>query len=319
MGRRRKKGRPVHGWLILDKPYDFGSTEAVSKLRWLLNANKTGHAGTLDPLATGILPIAFGEATKTVSFVQDGEKTYQFTAHWGVATTSDDAEGEVIERADHRPTRADIEAVLPEFTGDIEQVPPAFSAVKIKGQRAYDLAREGREVKMTPRPVTIHELRLLDMPDTDHAVFEAVTSKGTYIRSLIRDIAIRLGTVAHVSMLRRTRVGGFTEDMAVTFEEMTGERLADIAREDVAPEELDRFLEPLSAGLSDIPSASISGAQAQKLRMGQAIIVQPEIAKGVRGAAGGIIENVLTMHHDDAVALCQLDGLKLQPTKVFVL
>ncbi|MCA8889008.1 MAG: tRNA pseudouridine(55) synthase TruB, partial [Parvularculaceae bacterium] len=203
MSKRRKKGRPVNGWIILDKSYDMGSTEAVSKLKWLFQAQKAGHAGTLDPLATGVLPIAFGEATKTVPYVMDATKRYRFTAQWGEATTTDDSEGEVIARSDHRPARADIEAILDDFTGEIEQTPPQFSAIKVGGERAYDLARDGETVELPTRLIDVHELTLLDIPDADHAVFEAVTGKGAYIRALVRDMGVALGTQGHVSALRR--------------------------------------------------------------------------------------------------------------------
>lgn len=318
MGRRRKKGRPVNGWLILDKPYDVGSTEAVGRLRWLFDANKAGHAGTLDPLATGILPVAFGEATKTVPFVQDGLKRYRFTARWGEATATDDAEGEVIATSDMRPAREEIEAALPDFIGEIAQVPPAFSAIKIDGERAYDLAREGEKVELEARTITVHDFILVEMPDADHAVFEAVTGKGTYVRALVRDIAKQLGTEAHVSALRRTAVGPFTEDMAVTIEELTGKDFAaDVHRDTLDQGDLDSFLEPVEAGLAELPSAAISGADAGRLRSGQPAIVPPPVAKGIRGDRAGEIEAVLAMHHDEAVAICRLDGLKLQPVRVF--
>jgi tRNA pseudouridine55 synthase len=320
MGRRRKKGRALHGWLVLDKPYDFGSTEAVSKIRWLFDANKAGHAGTLDPLATGILPIALGEATKTVPFVQDGLKRYRFTARWGEATTTDDVEGEVTETNDHRPSAEDIEAVLPQFTGDIEQVPPAFSAIRVKGERAYDLARDGEEVKLDARPVTIHELVLLEVVDDDHAVFEALTGKGTYIRSLVRDIADALGTKAHVKNLRRTAVGPFTEDMAVQFEDLQGEPVTvNVDRVTLDQATLDGQLAPLEAGLAELPAASISGGDAERLRRGQEVVLAPAVAKGVRGTQVGLIPVVLASAYDEPVALCKLDGLKLKPSKVFVM
>lgn len=318
MGRRRKKGRPVNGWLILDKPYDVGSTEAVGRVRWLFDANKAGHAGTLDPLATGILPIALGEATKTVPFVQDGEKTYRFTARWGEATTTDDTEGEVTATSAVRPSREEIEAALPDFTGEIDQVPPAFSAIKVDGERAYDLARDGEKVELEARIITVHDFRLVDIPDADHAVFEAVTGKGTYVRALVRDLARALGTEAHVSTLRRTAVGPFTEDMAVTIEDLTGKNFAaDVHRDMLEQETLDSFLEPVESALAALPSAAVSGGDSEKLRRGQAVIVQPPVAKGIRGERVGEIEAVLAMHHDDAVAICRLDGLKLQPVRVF--
>ncbi|NNU15775.1 tRNA pseudouridine(55) synthase TruB [Parvularcula sp. ZS-1/3] len=317
---RRKKGRKVHGWLILDKGYDVGSTEAVSRMRWFADAQKAGHAGTLDPLATGILPIAFGEATKTVPFVQDGLKTYRFTARWGVRTTTDDLEGEVAEESDVRPDRAAIEAILPDFTGTIEQVPPQFSAILVNGERAYDLARDGEEVKLKPREVDIEDLRLVEMPDADHAVFEAVVGKGTYVRALVRDMAEKLGTVAHVSALRRTAVGPFTEDQAITAEEVTG--VADDVR--LTPEQRDheRFdgcLVPIGEAMAEYPKEKVAPFEASRLRSGQGIVLTPNRAKVLRAGHSGELETVLAESDEGEVALCRLDGLTLAPQKVFQL
>jgi tRNA pseudouridine55 synthase len=305
---RRKKGRPVSGWIVLDKPYDFGSTEAVSKLKWLYQAQKAGHAGTLDPLATGVLPIAFGEATKTVSYVMDGAKTYRFTAKWGEATTTDDREGEVIARSERRPTRAAIEAALPRYTGAIEQVPPQFSAVKIGGARAYDLARGGETVALEARTIDIHDLRLVDIPDTDHAVFEATTGKGAYVRALVRDLARALQTEGHVSALRRTAVGPFRAEDGVTIEAL--ERLE-------TPEARDAVLLPVDAALASLPQAAIGGPEAEKLKRGQPAVISAATAKGVRGGEAGLIPAVLASLHGEAVAICELDGLKLKPLRVF--
>lgn len=305
---RRKKGRPVSGWIILDKSYDFGSTEAVSKLKWLFQAQKAGHAGTLDPLATGVLPIAFGEATKTVPYVMDGAKTYRFTAKWGEATTTDDREGEAIAHSDKRPSRAEIEAVLPQFTGAIEQAPPQFSAVKIGGERAYDLAREGKTVAIEARVIDIHSLALVDCPDADHAVFEAVTGKGAYVRALVRDMARALGTEGHVAALRRTAVGPFRAENGVT--------IADLEKLET-PEARDAALLPIDAALAHLPQASIGGPEAEKLKRGQPAIISAAVAKGVRGAETGLIPAVLASMHGEAVALCELDGLKLKPLRVF--
>lgn len=309
MGRRRKKGRPISGWLVLDKPYDFGSTEAVSKTKWLLQAQKAGHAGTLDPLATGILPIAFGEATKTVPYIMDGRKRYRFTAHWGTSTTTDDAEGEAIATSDNRPSESEIDAILNHFIGEIEQTPPKFSAIKVDGARAYDLARDGEEVKLDARMITVHELKIVETPDADHTVFEAETGKGTYVRALVRDMAKMLGTEGHISALRRIAVGPFSEENAVELS-----RLEDVE----APEGRDGFLMPIDAALVDMPQVSIDGPQADRIRRGQAAIVTPATAKGIRGEAQGIVEPVLASMHGEAVALCRLDGLKLQPMRVFV-
>lgn len=308
MSRRRKKGRPISGWLVLDKAYDFGSTEAVSKVKWLFQAQKAGHAGTLDPLATGILPIALGEATKTVPYVMDGVKRYRFTARWGSATTTDDAEGEEIARADHRPTADDIDAILTCFVGEIEQIPPKFSAIKVNGARAYDLARDGKDVALKARTITIHELTIVDTPDADHTVFEAVTGKGTYVRALVRDIAKALGTEGHVSSLRRISVGPFTQENAITID----------ALEAVACNiERDATLLPIDAALAHLPQISIDGPQADRLQRGQATIATPADAKGVRGNDVGVIDPVLASMHGDPIALCRLDGLKLCPVRVF--
>ena len=209
---RRKKGLDTSGWIIFDKPLEMTSTQAVGKLKWLFNANKAGHAGTLDPLATGLLPIALGEATKTVPFVMDGEKVYRFTVKFGEETNTDDTEGEVTQTSSHRPTDAEIEAVLPDFTGEIMQVPPAFSAIKINGERAYDKARSGEDVVLEPRPISVHSLTLIERIDEDSALFEAECGKGTYVRALARDMARKLGTYCHVTALIRVAVGPFEEE-----------------------------------------------------------------------------------------------------------
>ncbi|MEM6745852.1 MAG: tRNA pseudouridine(55) synthase TruB [Pseudomonadota bacterium] len=317
---RRKKGRRVHGWLVLDKPYDYGSTEAVSRMKWFGEAQKAGHAGTLDPLATGILPIAVGEATKTVPFVQDGAKTYRFTARWGERTGTDDREGEVVETSDVRPTRDAIEAALPAFEGTIEQRPPVFSAILVDGERAYDLARDGQAPELEPRAVEIESFDLVEQPDADHAVFEAVVGKGTYVRALVRDLAEALGTVAHVSQLRRTQVGPFGEDDAVTMEEVTGhaatERIGAEARDH---DRFDECLVPLSDALADYPKEKVNAGEANRLRSGQGIVLAPPRAKTLRAGERGALDAVLAEDDAGAVALCKLEGLTLAPTKVFQL
>jgi tRNA pseudouridine55 synthase len=204
---RRKKGNPVHGWVILDKPQGLGSTQAVAAIRRIFDAQKAGHAGTLDPMATGILAIALGEATKTVPYAMDADKTYRFTAQWGESRDSDDAEGKPTGTSDKRASQSEIEALLPRFTGTLTQVPPAYSAIKVDGARAYDLARDGEEVVLAPRQVEVFEARLL-AAQTDQAEFEIRCGKGTYVRSWVRDIALALGTLGHVTALRRTRLGG---------------------------------------------------------------------------------------------------------------
>ena len=308
MGRRRKKGRPVSGWLILDKSLEMGSTQAVGKVKWLFQAQKAGHAGTLDPLATGVLPIALGEATKTVPFIMDAEKTYRFTAKWGEATTTDDGEGDVIAKSDMRPSTQEIEAILDQFTGEIEQIPPQFSAIKVGGERAYDIARDGEEVKLEARVISIHDLRVVETPSPDETVFEAVTGKGAYVRALVRDIAKALGTEGHVSALRRTAVGPFRAEDAVTVDALEAFE---------TPEARDAAMQPIAFALSELPQASVDGPQADKLRRGQAAVIAPPVAKGVRGESAGVVENVLAVLHDEAIAICTLDGLKLQPGRVF--
>ncbi len=216
MANRKRKGREVTGWLCLDKAVGLTSTGAVASVKRLFGAAKVGHAGTLDPLASGVLPIALGEATKTVPFVQDGRKVYRFTVRWGAETDTDDSDGTVTGTSDARPDAEAIRAVLPAFTGEIMQRPPAYSAIKIAGQRAYDLAREGEAVVLEERPVAIHRLVLAEMPDRDHAVFEAECGKGTYVRALARDIGRRLGCLGHVVALRRLVVGPFDAAHAVT-------------------------------------------------------------------------------------------------------
>lgn len=299
---RRKKGNPVHGWLVLDKPLEMTSTRAVGILKRLFYAQKVGHAGTLDPLATGILPIAFGEATKTVPFAVDGEKVYRFTVRWGAETTTDDAEGSVVAKSDARPTREAIRDLLPTFTGEIMQVPPAFSAIKMDGQRAYDLARDGEEVVLDPRPVVIEELLLLDMPDADTAVFEARCGKGTYVRALARDVGRALGCRGHVIALRRTRVGPFIEGEAVNIEDLED---AIEAGEDLQP-----FLRPVEIALTDLTELNISQGDAADLMQGRSVLIRGRDAPILSGAA-------YAMSKGQIIALGELERGAFHPTRVF--
>src|SRR5690348_15159642 len=217
---RRKKGTAVHGWVIVDKPAGMTSTQVVATVKRIFDAQKAGHAGTLDPMATGVLAVALGEATKTVPFVMDARKTYRFSARWGEARDTDDAEGAVIATSDKRPTRAEIERAIPGLVGSILQTPPAYSAVKVEGERAYDLAREGQAVVLAPRQVEIADVRLLGQPDADTAEFEMNCGKGAYVRAWVRDLAVLLGTVGHVSALRRTAVGPFMAADAIGLEKL---------------------------------------------------------------------------------------------------
>ncbi len=259
---RRRRGQPVHGWLILDKPLGMSSSRAVAIVRRLLDAAKAGHGGTLDPLATGVLPIALGEATKTVAYAMGSRKTYRFTLRWGEARSTDDAEGAVIATSADRPSREQILAALPAFRGTLLQRPPDFSAIKVEGERAYDLARAGTAPELAARPVEVASLALLAMPDPDHAEFEAEVGKGTYIRALGRDLGLALGCYAYVTALRRVSVGRFTLDAAIS--------LAKLESLGHSPPASGHLL-PIETALDDIPALALSGEEAEALRCGRVV------------------------------------------------
>ena len=307
MGRRRK-GEAISGWINLDKGYDLGSTQAVSRVRWLFNAQKAGHAGTLDPLATGILPIALGEATKTVPFLMDTDKAYRFTIAWGRTTATFDREGQVLAESDVRPSPDQLAAVLPRFVGEISQVPPAFSAIKVAGERAYDLARAGQEVVLEARTVVVHSARLAAAPDADHAVVEIECGKGTYVRALVRDIAEALGACGHVSELRRTRVGRFTEESAVTLEYL--EDLGHKARQSEA-------LLPVETALDDIPALAVTDEDAFRLKQGRSIVLVPRQVEAVKARLKPGSRTVSAMAGGSVVALCEMRAGRLEPSRVF--
>ncbi|MBA3038385.1 MAG: tRNA pseudouridine(55) synthase TruB [Alphaproteobacteria bacterium] len=269
---RKPKGRPVSGWLILDKPVDFGSTEAVSKIKWLFDAQKAGHAGTLDPLASGMLPIALGDATKTVPYVMDGRKIYEFTVTWGEERTTDDLEGEATQTSQQRPSEEQIRALLPNYTGVISQIPPQFSAIKIAGERAYDLAREGETVDIPSREVEIFRLTLVGCPDENSARFEVECGKGTYVRSLARDFGRDLGCYGHISSLRRSFVAPFAEETMVPLAELTALEAIEDKQERLAA--LDAFLIDTGEALSGLPHIAITDDQAHRLRMGNPILLR---------------------------------------------
>jgi tRNA pseudouridine55 synthase len=296
---RKRKGLPISGWLIIDKPQSMTSTQVVGKVRYLTQAAKIGHGGTLDPMATGVLPIALGEATKTVPYAMDGRKTYRFTIRWGIATATEDAEGEITATSPIRPGKGDIEAALPCFLGTISQMPPQYSALKIDGQRAYDLARAGQEVPLTARPVTIHTLTLLDCPDPDHAVLEAEVGKGTYIRSLGRDLAHALGTEGHLVALRRLTVGKFSIRDAISLETLA---------ETLHGAGLDVYLHPLETALDDIPALALTEADAARLQQGQALI-RPDLA--------GQSFTALARFANRPIALVEIGGITIRPVRVF--
>jgi tRNA pseudouridine55 synthase len=312
---RRKKGQDVDGWIILDKPADLTSTQAVSAVRRIFDAKKAGHAGTLDPLATGLLPIALGEATKTVPFAQEGEKTYRFTVKWGESTDTLDAEGEVIAESDVRPAKAEIEAVLDRFVGEIDQIPPAYSAIKVAGERAYDLARAGETVELDARPVTIHELKLLDAPTADLAVFEMRCGKGAYVRSMVRDIAAAVGAQGHVAALRRIRVGGFGIDAAVSLDELT-----EMAHKGRAFEALC----PVETALDDIPALAVTEDEVFNLKQGRPIVLLPRQAQELRAqrrpreiAGKDASKLAVAMWGETAAAIGEARAGKFQPVRVF--
>jgi tRNA pseudouridine55 synthase len=300
---RRRKGLAISGWLILDKPEGMTSTKAVGRVRWLYNAAKAGHAGTLDPLATGILPIALGEATKTVPFVVDGSKTYRFTVRFGAETDTDDTQGKVLETSDRRPTLSEIEAALPRFTGEISQIPPRYSAIKVEGARAYDLARDDEDFVLEPRIVNVDRLDVVDQPDADHCVLEADCGKGTYVRALARDLGRALQCLGHVSALRRTKVGAFTEDRAVPLSVL--EECADESRETL----MARLL-PVEVGLEDLPSLTMSSADAGQLRQGRAVLLRGRDAPLVTGP-------VYAVSKGELVALGEVEEGEFRPRRIF--
>ncbi|MEZ5938773.1 MAG: tRNA pseudouridine(55) synthase TruB [Hyphomonadaceae bacterium] len=313
--KQKKRGRPVTGWLILDKPEEVTSTQAVSICRRAFDAQKCGHGGTLDPLASGVLPIAFGEATKTVGFVMEGDKDYVFTIRWGSSTTTQDREGEVTGVSDVRPSREAIEAALTGFVGDIQQVPPQFSAIKVDGERAYDLAREGKAVELQPRTVTVYEARLLDAPSPDLAVIFVKCGKGFYIRALVRDLAEALGAEGHVAALRRTRVGGFHESHATPLAKLR--EMCDVPA-------LDALLAPIETALDDIPALAVTGEDASRLRQGREIVLLPHQVEAFREMRRPRTVNgedasriCLAKYGEKAVALGEVRAGRFTPVRVF--
>jgi tRNA pseudouridine55 synthase len=304
MNKPRRERLKVDGWIVLDKPVGVTSTHALSIVKRLFKADKAGHAGTLDPLASGILPLAFGEATKTVPFVVDGEKAYCFTVTWGVETNTDDTEGVMVNSSAERPTRAQIEAILPRFLGVVLQVPPQFSAIKIAGERAYDIAREGETVKLEPREVEIKTLVITEYSE-ERTTFEASCGKGTYVRSIARDMGRILGCFGHVTALRRTRVGPFTEAESVTVDalQVAGE-------EGPLAADLRAMLQPVERGLSDILPVAIGPHEAQRLRNGQSVMLRGRDAPMVLGMAYATLNGQL-------VALVEGENGELKPKRTF--
>ena len=308
---RKRKGDPVHGWLVLDKPIDVTSTQAVGMIKRLLNAQKAGHGGTLDPLASGILPIALGEATKTVQWAMEAEKEYVFTIEWGSSTDTQDKEGEVTGRSDARPTRAAVEAALKAYVGEIEQVPPKYSAIKVDGARAYDLAREGEDFVLEGRPVTVHEADVTAMPDADHTEIRVLSGKGFYVRALARDLAFDLGCEGHISALRRTRVGAFRAEEAITPDRLE-------AMSETPAERRDALL-PLQTALTDVPPVELTPDDVTAIRLGRTVRLLPYALEAWKGDARSAREDRLSVGVMDgeAVALGEVRAGQFQPVKVF--
>ncbi len=300
----KREKRKIDGWVVLDKPLGMTSTTAVAAVRRIFKAEKAGHAGTLDPLASGVLPIALGEATKTVPFVQDGRKIYRFTVRLGIETDTDDAEGKETARSESRPSREAIEALLPAFTGMIMQTPPQFSALKVDGERAYDLARGGETVELSPREIEIDSFELVGQPDKDHAEFEVECGKGTYVRSLARDIGRTLGCLGHVSVLRRTLVGDFSEEATVN--------LVQLEQAGADEASLRALLQPVAAGLQSLPAVKVSEPDAQRLAQGQSVFLRGRDAPVFEGPV-----SVSVSVSGNLVALAEMEAGQLYPKRIF--
>lgn len=300
---KKRKGNPVNGWVAVDKPAGIGSTNIVAIVKRLFNAQKAGHGGTLDPAATGVLPVALGEATKTIQYVMDGRKTYRFTVRFGQSTSTDDAEGEIIAQTDVIPSQKEIEAVLPLFVGEIDQVPPKYSAVHVNGKRAYDLARENQEVDLAPRRIRIDALRLTGMPDAFCAEFEADCGKGTYVRSIARDLAEKLGSLGHITALRRTACGKFSVENAFSLEYLRS--LEHILNQtDV--------LRPVETVLDDIPALALSEADARLLSNGGFL---PAASFGVSACEG---ETMQALCNNRLTALVRVQAGQIRPVRIIV-
>ena len=301
----KKRGKPVHGWVVFDKPLGMSSTQAVGKIRWLFNAEKAGHGGTLDPLATGLLPIALGEATKTVQWAMDGRKTYRFRIKWGAETETDDLEGKISAQSASRPNQSSIESILTDFIGEITQIPPIYSALKIDGERAYDLARAGEAPEMKPRQVLIEELRLTDASNPEQADFEVVCGKGTYIRALARDMGRKLGCLGHLTLLRRTQVGPFSEKHMISLES-----LEELSHKPDRESALQGVLHSISTVLDGIPALAVVDGQAAQLRQGQSVLL--------RGANAPInCEAVLVTHEGRPLGICEIAQGSLKTKRLF--
>jgi tRNA pseudouridine55 synthase len=308
---RKAKGRPISGWIVVDKPPGMTSATVVAKVKRALDAAKVGHGGTLDPLATGILPLALGEATKTVSFAMDGSKTYEFEVTWGAKTDTDDSEGQTTAVSPSRPTIEAIKAALPGFLGHIQQIPPDYSAIKVAGRRAYDLARENEAVELAPRTVHVHSFTFLSAPDADHALFRVDCGKGTYIRALVRDLGQLLGCLGHISVLRRTRCGPFSEKGAISLDklEALGHKAAD-----------SEVLLPVKTVLDDIPALALTAEEARRMTLGQAVSLWPIVKRTpLVGSNGTGLEQgtaVQALCGDKLIAVAEVGNGMVRPVRV---
>lgn len=316
---QKKPRNKINGWMVLDKPAGLSSTQALGRVKWLLNADKAGHGGTLDPFATGVLPIALGEATKLISYVLDGKKSYAFTAIWGETRNTDDYTGEVTATSANRPTPDAIKNALEKFRGTFQQMPPQFSALHVNGERAYNLARSGETVELQPREVTITRFDYVGSPPENIPVHSANfivdCSKGTYIRSLARDLGAALGCLGHVKALKRLRCGPFTLKQAISLE-----NLEEIGQKKGGLERFQAVLLPLATVLDDIPALAVNEVETRRLRQGQHVIVHPLRIASLKQALLGT-DIIMVKHNDDCVALAKIDGhaahVKVVPVRVF--
>ncbi|MFN7055134.1 tRNA pseudouridine(55) synthase TruB [Hyphomonas sp.] len=307
---RKRKGEPITGWINLFKPVEMTSTQAVAIIKRLYNAEKVGHGGTLDPLADGILPIALGQATKTVQWAMDARKEYVLTIRWGASTSSQDAEGEIIATSDVRPAREAVEAALTAYTGLIRQIPPKFSAIKVGGERAYDLAREGEAFELEAREVEVHSAAVIGMPDADHTVIHVASGKGFYVRAIARDLAADLGTEGHIVQLRRTRVGAFDAPGAVAIADLE-------ALKDDKPALMAKLL-PLQSVLGGMPQVEVSPHDASNLRQGRSVVLLPHIVERWRSVRKDEDDRLaLALSGDKAIALGEIRAGQFEPVRVF--
>ncbi|WP_090020347.1 tRNA pseudouridine(55) synthase TruB [Limimonas halophila] len=300
------KATRLSGWLVLDKPAGLTSTQALNRVKAKLRVRKMGHGGTLDPLASGLLPLALGEATKTVGYIMEGLKSYRFTVRWGIARTTDDGEGEITEESAARPSREAIEAAIPQFLGEIQQTPPTYSAIKVDGRRAYDIAREGGDPQLEPRPVHLESLDLVSIDDRDHATFVCTCGKGFYVRALARDLGETLGTPAHLSALRRTRVGAFDSEEMIPLDALE-------AMDD--PQALQHYLLPVETALADIPALALTEAEANRLRSGQSVsLLKRANLERLRELENGDV--VCAKVQGRAVALARFEAGAIRPVRI---